>query len=452
MSMKSWLVLEVLILVFFSSCSERVSNITGSKFNEPSNGGFEKPKFQEQETGPGLVLVEGGYFSSKENEEVLVSSFYMDITEVTNHNWCEYLYWTKRVFVDYPLVYENVLPNELVWQENGVYNDPKVENYLRHPAYINYPVVGISWLQANNFCAWRTDRVNENILIREGILLENPNQQNEPFTTGAYLAGQYEQGLNYKKQIINYDPSAASGRKKKDLGTRAVRIEDGILLPKYRLPTTVEWDYAAKSNFHKNKVLPWIGNVHKNYNDKNFIGNLVQGKISLLYPVDTYWPNDYGLYNMQGNVSEWTLDSYVTDKINKAYNSYEGEDNLKINTLMHNMWIADKLDFVEYNVEGIRDFIIELKNGRDMDTLDRYLFQLVESNIEKALNLGSLSRDKNILIELTLNEVIPGFIQEVQSKFGFESYESELVPLIRKGIAQFIISTPGNLRYKKTSK
>ena len=66
MSMKSWLVLEVLILVFFSSCNERVSNITGSKFNEPSNGGFENPKFQEQETGPGLVLVEGGYFSSKE--------------------------------------------------------------------------------------------------------------------------------------------------------------------------------------------------------------------------------------------------------------------------------------------------------------------------------------------------------------------------------------------------
>ena len=60
------------------------------------------------------------------------------------------------------------------------YNEPYVDYYLRHPSYRDYPVVGVNWLQATNFCAWRTDRVNEQILIREGIIIPNPNQQNNP--------------------------------------------------------------------------------------------------------------------------------------------------------------------------------------------------------------------------------------------------------------------------------
>ena len=65
--------------------------------------------------------------------------------------------------------------------------EDKVTYYLRHPAYRDYPVVGVSWLQANDFCKWRTDRVNEFVLIREGLLEQNANQQNEPFTTDAYF-------------------------------------------------------------------------------------------------------------------------------------------------------------------------------------------------------------------------------------------------------------------------
>jgi hypothetical protein len=61
--------------------------------------------------------------------------------------------------------------------------------------YRDYPVVGVNWLQANDFCAWRTDRVNEAILIREGLFEDYPSQINEDhFTTDAYLAAQYESG------------------------------------------------------------------------------------------------------------------------------------------------------------------------------------------------------------------------------------------------------------------
>ena len=99
------------------------------------------------------------------------------------------------------------LPDTLSWREKLGFNEKYVEYYLRHPAYRDYPVVGVSWQQASEFCKWRTDRVNEFILIREGILVSNPNQQNEPFTTDAYMAGQYEQGLNPQGQIADLDPA-----------------------------------------------------------------------------------------------------------------------------------------------------------------------------------------------------------------------------------------------------
>jgi gliding motility-associated lipoprotein GldJ len=123
--------------------------------------------YDEQETGPGLVLIEGGTFSMGRNEQditvdwnniprrVTVSSFYMDETEVANVHYLEYLYWISRVYgADYPEVYRRALPDTLVWRDRLAYNEPFVELYLRHPAYQQYPVVGVSWLQASDFCAW----------------------------------------------------------------------------------------------------------------------------------------------------------------------------------------------------------------------------------------------------------------------------------------------------------
>ena len=190
----------------FISCQVESSNSTGWAYNDPANGGFENIDYWEQETGPGLVLIEGGTFSMGRKEQdllyewnnfprrVTVPSFYLDQTEVRNIDYREYLYWLQRVFIDYPEVYLAALPDTLVWRKKTGYHRPKVDYYFRHPAYKNYPVVGVNWLQATDFCSWRTDRVNEMIMVRDAYLEMDPISQSgeENFNTESYLAGQYE--------------------------------------------------------------------------------------------------------------------------------------------------------------------------------------------------------------------------------------------------------------------
>jgi len=173
--------------MLLGSCASKIGNerstATGWEYNNPQNGGFEKVDAKEQETGPGLVFVQGGTFTMGRTEQDVmydwnacpskhtVASFYMDRTEVTNLHWQEYMNWMKRVYYKtYPHVYKKCLPDTLSWRSELGYTEKYVNYYLRHPEYRDYPVVGVSWLQANDFCKWRTDRVNEAILVREGIL------------------------------------------------------------------------------------------------------------------------------------------------------------------------------------------------------------------------------------------------------------------------------------------
>jgi formylglycine-generating enzyme len=324
--------------LIISSCSKEVSRSTGWNFNDPNFGGFEVATSQEQKVGPGLVAIEGGTFlMGASNEDLMfewnniprrvtVASFYMDQTEVSNLDYLEYIYWLSRVYgQDYPQVVQKALPDSLVWRDRLSYNEPLVELYFRHPSYHDYPVVGVSWLQANDYANWRTDRVNELLLIKAGVLDFDPDQKNENnFNTEAYLAGQY-QGL-VREGKADLDPSGS--------GIRNVRFEDGIMLPKYRLPTEAEWEYAAlglvgntvNERIVERSVYPWNGDGlrtdHKKYMG-SFVANFKRGQGDYMgvagslndgaaqpAPVGSYWPNDYGLYNMGGNVSEWVLDVY----------------------------------------------------------------------------------------------------------------------------------------------
>jgi sulfatase modifying factor 1 len=329
-------------VTLFVSCAKDRSNTTGWNYNDPKNGGFEVVPYDEQETGPGLVLIEGGTFTMGRNEQdvtydwnniprrVTVSSFYMDETEVRNLDYLEYLHWTGRVFgANYPEILSKALPDTLVWRSKLAYNEPYVEYYLRHPAYRDYPVVGVNWLQASDYCSWRTDRVNEFILIREGILEFAPDQRDgTTFNTDWYLAGT-KATTPYEGAVVQDIPSLDPDRQ-----TRKVRMEDGILLPKYRLPTEAEWEYAAYGLIGNTvgelildrRIYPWNGPGVRN-SDEKYIGQMLanfkrsngdnMGTAGMLNdagdittPVYSYWPNDYGLYNMAGNVSEWVMDVY----------------------------------------------------------------------------------------------------------------------------------------------
>ena len=122
----------VMGIMILSSCKfgGNNSNTTGWEYNNEKNGGFEVNEYTEQETGPGLILVEGGTFTMGRTEQdiiqdwdniphrVTVASYYMDETEVANVHWLEYLYWLSRVFgTDYPEVYKRALPDTLVWRD-----------------------------------------------------------------------------------------------------------------------------------------------------------------------------------------------------------------------------------------------------------------------------------------------------------------------------------------------
>ena len=328
------------LLIILSACggggSRKISTTTGWSYNDPEMGGFEVKFGYEQETGPGLIFIEGGTFTMGRVEQdliyqwnnvprrVTVSSFYMDQTEVRNVDYREYLFWISRVFIDYPEVYRKALPDTLVWRRPMAYNEPYVMYYFRHPAYNDYPVVGVNWLQATDYCSWRTDRVNEGILIREGILNPDPNQLGEEnFNTDAYLAGQYEGLVN--KNLPSLDPNQEF---------RRVQLEDGMLLPKYRLPTEAEWEFAAlalignsyEERIYERRIYPWDGHNVRNDAKKNrgqMRANFIRGRGDYMgvagdlndnapipSPVESYWPNDYGLYCMAGNVNEWVEDVY----------------------------------------------------------------------------------------------------------------------------------------------
>ncbi|RZK71179.1 MAG: gliding motility lipoprotein GldJ, partial [Pedobacter sp.] len=385
----------ILILVSaFTSCKSKkdgtsVSNKTGYAYNDPSNGGFEvasKYKRGHETNAYGLIEIEGGEFimggsavdipgqdmsNLNYKREVTVSSFYMDETEVSNTNWLEYLNWIRRNYPTDAQYYYEELPDTLVWRRPLSFNEPYVNNYLRHPAYKDYPVVGVTALQAERYCAWRTDMVNEK-LLRDGGYMNSFAAINgtargrnatatpvakpaQPFNTEVYLNGQIDDKGQRAMRDLNPSATAAAGggatTGRRGTGpTRNVRLEDGVILQPFRLPTEAEWEYAAMSligntqyeNVNDKKIYPWTGlgitsakkntrglilaNFKRAKGDYMGVGGSLNDKAAFTQDVKSYAPNDFGLYNMAGNVNEWTADVYraATYEQADALNPFRG--------------------------------------------------------------------------------------------------------------------------------
>ena len=350
------------------------STATGWNYNDKNQGGYFVPKPKDVKTGPGLVFVQGGTFTMGATQEdvmgdwnnvprrVTVNSFFIDKTEVANVHYREYIHWIENVFQDNQAVIDGAKPDTLVWRSELAYNEPYVEYYFRHPSYNYYPVVGVTWRQAHDFCIWRTDRVNEIALINSGYQNKNVVKTElngggqDNFNTKAYLMGAYD-GVPGKPK--NNPLKDAQGRPR-----TKVEMSDGILYPDYRLPTEAEWEYAALAYVGSNpqprhsekkrgeelivnkQLYAWQNDGFDNLRSTRhgawqgaFLANFKRGngdymgtagglndRSAIPSEVTSFFPNSFGLYNMSGNVNEWVADVYrpTTNQDEDDMNPYRG--------------------------------------------------------------------------------------------------------------------------------
>ena len=284
-----------------------------------------------------------------------VRSFFMDKTEVTNVMYLEYLDWLKKKYYgdqDTKKIYEAALPDTLAWRNPLGFNEDMVNNYLRHPAFQNHPVVGVSWDQASNYAKWRTNRANERILIDKGYLKDSDSIYYSDFNTKSYL-------FNPSNNESNVDSLELPNG-------RYASVETGLLLPEYRLPTETEWEYAAlgsskaeSNNYRGKKKFPWEGEYTRSQKKKTLGDQLANYKLGqgdyggiagwsetgsgITTSVRSYPPNNFGLYGMAGNVAEWVADVYrpIIDDDANDFNYYRGnlytkpliDDNGKVTTI-----------------------------------------------------------------------------------------------------------------------
>ncbi len=346
---KLLVIIAVLAVVTFSSCK---SNQSAGMPNDGQLHGVAPSKTWLQIRPPGMVYIPPGTFHmgpsdedinysyTARNKSVSISGFWMDATEITNNEYRQFTNWVRdsiaakqmgfvkqnsdgveaidwkkaatikwgdkatlekvdamivtpdnRIFgkkelnadkmiyhsevFDYKASAMNkdatiprstfiiktdipIYPDTLCWVRDFSYsyNEPMSKKYYAHPAFGNYPVVGINWKQANAFCQWRTQYLN------------------------AFLQS--------KKRNPESD---------------------------FRLPTEAEWEYAARGG-RSQAPYPWGGPYLRNKkgcllaNFKPGRGNYPEDGGFYTVRADAYWPNDFGLYNMAGNVAEWTSSLY----------------------------------------------------------------------------------------------------------------------------------------------
>ncbi len=198
---------------------------------------------------------------NNQNRQITIGGFFMDDTEITNNEYRQFITVMLTDSIDVltePYIMTELYPDTTVWMRDFAhhYGDPMMEYYYAHPAFDEYPVVGIDWFAARYFCEWRTKHMN------------------------------------------------------------TWRTSVGLwAMPRFRLPSEAEWQYAAQGGRDMAKY-PWGNPYIRNSrgcmlaNFKPGRGNYYDDGFMYSSPVASYFSNDFGLYDMAGNVSEWCEDAF----------------------------------------------------------------------------------------------------------------------------------------------
>ncbi len=119
-------------------------------------------------------------------------NLYFDKTEITNFSYLEFMFWTGKIFGTNSIEFISILPDTKVWSSLNIAYSSLDTFYLKHRAYNDFPVVGVSYEQAVAYSNWRSDRVMEYLLVKQGFIpnIENPSKDSV-FTIEKYFKGQY---------------------------------------------------------------------------------------------------------------------------------------------------------------------------------------------------------------------------------------------------------------------